>query len=136
MFRSYSLCQNQVMNQLTCCLLELRFLVPRMVIGVTVFLVASVVLCPPTMADDDDDWRQLHDEVQAGRIKPLSEILDNLARNYIGQVIDVDIDDDDGERVYEIELLGPQGQVVEFEVDAVTGELIGIEGRNINGMTR
>ncbi|WP_420389409.1 PepSY domain-containing protein [Marinobacter sp.] len=124
------------MNQLTCCLLELRFLVPRMVIGVTVFLVASVVLCPPTMADDDDDWRQLHDEVQAGRIKPLSEILDNLARNYIGQVIDVDIDDDDGERVYEIELLGPQGQVVEFEVDAVTGELIGIEGRNINGMTR
>lgn len=136
MFRSYSLCQNQVMNQLMSCLLELRSLVPRLVMGVSVVLIASAVLCPTTMADDDDDWRELHEEVRAGRIKPLSEILDNLSRDYIGQVIDVDIDDDDGERVYEIELLGPQGQVVEFEVNAVTGELIGIEGRDINGMKR
>ncbi len=88
------------------------------------------------LADDDDDWRRLHQEVEAGRILPLSQILDTLAKDWNGQVIDVDLEDDDGRRLYEIELLGPQGQVVEFEVDAVNGELIGIEGSNINGMRR
>jgi len=33
-------------------------------------------------------------------------------------------------------MVGPQGQVVEFEFDAATGELVGIEGVNINGMKR
>lgn len=85
---------------------------------------------------DDDDWRRLHEDVQAGKIKPLNEILASLNTHYDGQVIDVDLEDEDGVIIYEIELLGPQGQVVEFEVNAATGELIGIEGTNIRGMTR
>ena len=74
--------------------------------------------------------------MEAGRIKPLSEILDSLARDWVGDVIDVDIEKDDGEIIYEIELLGPQGQVGEFEVNARTGEVLEIEGRNIRGMER
>jgi len=85
---------------------------------------------------DDDDWRRLHEDVQAGKIKPLNEILASLNTRYDGQVIDVDLEDENGVIIYEIELLGPQGQVVEFEVNAATGELIGIEGSNIRGMTR
>lgn len=85
---------------------------------------------------DDEDWRRLHEEVRAGKIKSLEEILTSLNTRYDGQVIDVDLDNEDGVRIYEIELLGPQGQVVEFEVNATTGELIGIEGSNIRGMTR
>jgi uncharacterized membrane protein YkoI len=87
-------------------------------------------------ADDDDDWRSLHRQVEAGRIKPLSEILDTLARDWHGDVIDVDIEDDDGEIIYEIELLGPQGQVVEFEIDARTGDILEIEGRDLRSMQR
>tara|TARA_R110002050_G_scaffold196533_2_gene331549 strand:- start:622 stop:1020 length:399 start_codon:yes stop_codon:yes gene_type:complete len=85
---------------------------------------------------DDDDWRRLHEDVQAGKIKPLNEILASLNTRYDGQVIDVDLEDENGVIIYEIELLGPQGQVVEFDVNAATGELIGIEGSNIRGMTR
>lgn len=87
-------------------------------------------------ADDDDDWRSLHRQVEAGRIKPLSEILDALAKDWRGDVIDVDIEDDDDEIIYEIELLGPQGQVVEFEIDARTGEILEIEGRDLRSMQR
>ncbi|MEE2762230.1 MAG: PepSY domain-containing protein [Pseudomonadota bacterium] len=87
-------------------------------------------------ADDDDDWRSLHRQVEAGRIKPLSEILDALAKDWRGDVIDVDIEDDDDEIIYEIELLGPQGQVVEFEIDARTGEVLEIEGRDLRSMQR
>ena len=85
---------------------------------------------------DDDDWRRLHEDVQAGKIKPLNEILASLNTHYDGQVIDVDLEDENGVIIYEIELLGPQGQVVEFDVNAATGELIGVEGTNIRGMTR
>jgi hypothetical protein len=33
-------------------------------------------------------------------------------------------------------MIGPQGQLVEFEFDAASGELVGIQGVNIEGMKR
>lgn len=99
-------------------------------------LAAVLGLSSAAALSDDDEWRRLHQDVQAGKVKSLTEVLDELARDYVGQVIDVDLDKEDGQTIYEIELLGPQGQVVEFEVNAVTGELIGIEGRNIDDMKR
>jgi len=59
-----------------------------------------------------------------------------LRRDYKGEVIEVELEDEDGVRLYEIELLGPDGQVVEFLLDAATGEIIGIEGTGINQMRR
>jgi len=85
---------------------------------------------------DDDEWRKLHRAVQAGEIKPLGEIMDSLQQDWIGDVIDVDIEKDDGKVLYEIELLGPEGQVVEFEIDAQTGEVLEIEGRDLRSMER
>lgn len=112
----------------------------KLIIPTSAFIVAAlaITLCllGSLPASADDDWRKLHEEVQAGRIKPLGEILDGLLQDWKGQVIDVEFEEEDGRRLYEIELLGSEGQVVEFEVDAVTGELIGIEGNNINGMKR
>ena len=84
----------------------------------------------------DDDWSELHREVEAGRIMSLSSVLNQLEEDYIGQVVEVEFERDDGQVIYEIEMIGPDGQVVEFEVDAVSGQLIGIEGSNIRGMTR
>lgn len=107
----------------------------RMLVG-CLLVAALAVSLRMAHADDDDGWRSLHRQVEAGQIKPLSEILDALARDWHGDVIDVDIEDDDGETLYEIELLGPQGQVVEFEIDARTGEVLEIEGRDLRSMQR
>ncbi|MFQ3789262.1 PepSY domain-containing protein [Halomonas sp. A29] len=84
----------------------------------------------------DDHWRDLHDAVRSGRLVALPEILDWLEARYEGRVLEVELERDDGRLIYEIEMLGPQGQVVEFEFDAESGELIGMEGVNIDGMRR
>jgi uncharacterized membrane protein YkoI len=120
------------MKKLPGYLLKLLVMTPALLLAS--FLVP--LLLAPQLAIADDDWRKLHKEVQAGRIKPLSDILDGLAKDWVGQVVDVDYEQKRGRQIYEVELLGPEGQVVEFEIDAATGELIGIEGSNINAMKR
>lgn len=88
------------------------------------------------LADDAADWRALYEEVQAGRIQPLETILDTLTDDWLGEVIKVEAEREDGRWVYEIELLGPRGQVVEFEIDAASGEILEMEGRDLRGMRR
>ncbi|WP_280547456.1 MULTISPECIES: PepSY domain-containing protein [unclassified Halomonas] len=99
-------------------------------------LAALLVLLAASPAPADDYWRDLPERVRDGKLVPLPEILDWLEARYIGQVLEVELERDDGQSVYEIEMLGPQGQVVDFAFDAASGELIGMEGVNINGMRR
>lgn len=99
------------------------------------FLLSALSLaCLPVVADDI--WRALRGEVEAGRLLPLSTVLNRLEESYIGQVIEVEVEQEDGQIIYEIEMIGPEGQLVEFTVDAASGALIAIEGRNIRGMER
>ncbi|WP_136066166.1 PepSY domain-containing protein [Modicisalibacter radicis] len=90
----------------------------------------------PLAAPADDDWRQLHDEVRQGRLVSLPSVLDWLQANYLGQVLEVELERDDDATRYEIEMIGPQGQLVEFEFDAASGELLEIDGVNVEAMKR
>jgi len=97
--------------------------------GVLALLAAS-----PTAAEEH--WRDLHEAVGDGRVVALPTLLDWLEARYQGQVLEVDLERDDGRLTYEIEMLGPEGQLVEFEFDAESGELIGMEGVKIDAMRR
>ncbi|TDX31423.1 putative membrane protein YkoI [Modicisalibacter xianhensis] len=101
-----------------------------------VSMAGAVVAWEPLARADDEDWRDLHDQVQAGRLVSLPSVLDWLEARYEGTVLETELERDDGRAIYEIEMLGPQGQMVEFEFDASNGELLGIEGVNIEGMRR
>lgn len=97
--------------------------------------VAALALAP-SAAPADEHWRDLHGEVRRGELVPLESLLDWLEDRYLGEVIEVELERDDGEMEYEIKMIGPQGQIVEFEFDALSGQLMGMEGANINGMQR
>lgn len=97
---------------------------------------AALLLAAALSALAGERWGELHGEVEKGNIKPLASVLNVLEARFKGQVIEVELERNGGIAIYEIEMIGPQGQVVEFEVDAASGELIGIEGRNIRGMER
>ncbi|MCB8888350.1 PepSY domain-containing protein [Vreelandella malpeensis] len=84
----------------------------------------------------DQHWEGLHGEVRQGEAVSLEQLLDWLEARYLGEVIEIEMERDDDEIEYEIKMLGPQGQVVEFEFDARTGQLMKIEGARINEMMR
>ncbi|MFY0991179.1 PepSY domain-containing protein [Halomonas sp. C05BenzN] len=92
--------------------------------------------CLPPLAEGDDDWQDLHERVSRGELVPMTTILDWLEVHYEGQVLEVELEREEGRLVYEVEMLGLRGQRVEFEFDAASGEIIGIEGVGIDDMRR
>lgn len=85
---------------------------------------------------DSDGWRDLHKEVKEGHLVGINEIMDWLEARYDGQILEVELEQEDGRIEYEVEMIGPQGQVVEFEFDATNGKLLSIEGVNIEAMKK
>ena len=88
---------------------------------VVLLLVAAVVIFqgwgPAALADDHEQVHKLRD---AGDVMPLSELL--RRPELVGQrVIEAELEDEHGRRVYELELLGSDGRVYERYFDAVTG---------------
>lgn len=81
---------------------------------------SSAFAAPPTEHD------AVRRAVQAGKLKPLAEILARVQSTHPGRVLDVDLERDaSGRQWYEIKLLAKDGQRVELYVDAVTGAEIG-----------
>lgn len=106
-----------------------RAVLPVVLAGLLAVLMAS-------SAVGDQPWEALHGEVSRGEVVPLDTILDWLEVHYIGDVLEVEVEREGGYVEYEIKLLGPQGQVVEFEFDGHNGQLMSIEGVRINDMQR
>ena len=96
----------------------------------------TLVLLLAGSAVGGQHWEPLHGEVRRGEVVPLDTILDWLEAHYIGEVLEVEVEREGGYVEYEIKLLGPQGQVVEFEFDGHNGQLMSIEGVRINDMRR
>jgi uncharacterized membrane protein YkoI len=87
-------------------------------------LLLALILAFPTIASADDDDRDDHDLarslVERGEIKPLSEVLARATARHPGEVVSVELDEDDGRWVYEIEVVRTDGRKVEIEIDAAT----------------
>jgi uncharacterized membrane protein YkoI len=84
----------------------------------------------------DDDRAALREAVRSGQLVPLTQLIDWVQTRYFGEIIEVELERDDGFWVYEIELLAPTGAKIEFEFDARTGDLLEVEGRNLEGARR
>lgn len=76
-----------------------------------------------------DDHDRARSAVQAGRVLPLRTILDNVARDYPGDVIETELEDMHGDPVYEIKLISPEGMVMKLVYDARDGTLIKAKGK-------
>ncbi|WP_323000821.1 PepSY domain-containing protein [Denitromonas sp.] len=91
-------------------------------------LLLSTALIAPGQADSDHDRaRRARD---AGQVLPLPVILDRVALNYPGQVLEVELEDEDDRWIYEIKLVQPGGRLLKLEVDAADARVLKARGKH------
>lgn len=82
------------------------------------------------IADDDDerDHEIARKALSEGRIRPLTDIMDELKAQFPGQIVGVELEvKKTGAFVYEFKILTPQGKLKEVNVDAATAKILTIE---------
>ncbi|MBR9883779.1 MAG: peptidase M4 [Oceanospirillales bacterium] len=62
--------------------------------------------------------------VKRGEMLSLDELLEQHSERLAGHLLDVDLEREHGRLIYEIEVLGEDGHVREFEIDARSGQLL------------
>lgn len=88
-------------------------------------MLAAMCGALPARAAEQDVVRQA---VEAGRYRPLTEILAEVARRYDGRVLDVELEKGrDGRAYYEIKLIDGTGRKLELHADAVSGAVVQAE---------
>ena len=87
-----------------------------------------IILSVPLYADDDnEEARRL---VESGEILELEVVLQKARAIHAGKVLEVELERKTGKRIYEIELLAPDGTVFELKFDAKTGKHLSTEKEN------
>lgn len=76
---------------------------------------------------DDDDLDRLHDAVRRNEAMPLSMLLDQVNRAFPGDIIGIEIDEDDGKFIYEFKVLQANGRLLEIEMDAKDGAILDVD---------
>jgi len=72
----------------------------------------------------DDSHEQARQALEQGRVLPLRTVLDQIERDYRGQALKVEFEQDDGRFLYKIRLLQSDGRMVKLKVDAVDGKVL------------
>ncbi len=104
--------------------------------GMVLASIVAAGLARGSGAHDDDDQAQARRARAAGEIVSLETILAAVDAGFRGQVIEVDLERDDGRWQYEIELLTADGHVIELTYDAATAKLLEAEGRGVERARR
>lgn len=90
-------------------------------------LARALALClagatPLLYADGDHD--KARQALVQGKVQPLRTVLEKVERDYQGQAVKVEFDEDDGRYIYEIRLLQNDGRMAKLKVDAVDGKVL------------
>lgn len=94
-------------------------------------LLAALALAPLAALVMADDPRRLHESVRRGEVLPLENIREHALRHFGGRVIEVELDRHRHGIQYELDLLLEDGRKLELEYDARSGELLKVEGHNL-----
>jgi uncharacterized membrane protein YkoI len=89
----------------------------------TALLCLLCVLATPAHASEGDHERARR-ALEAGEVLPLGQVLALLEREYPGQVLEVELEQEHGTWIYEIKLLQDGGRVRKLEIDARSGALL------------
>ncbi len=92
-------------------------------------LFVALSIAPPmgAQADDDDDAIE-HEEarraLEQGLVRPLEDIIVEARKHVQGDLIEVELEREDGRYIYELEFIQPSGQIIELQLDAKTMAIV------------
>ena len=84
----------------------------------------------PALASDREDHERARRAMTTGQVLPLRTVLERLEREHPGQVLEVELEQDEGQWIYEVKLLQNDGQLVKIKLDAKTAALLGSRTRS------
>lgn len=91
----------------------------------SLYLALSLVLLGGgAVAGERDEAERVRAAVQVGEILPLPQLLERLQRSHPGQVLEIELEREDGRWIYEIKLLQAGGRLLKLEVDAKSGAVL------------
>ena len=99
-------------------------------------LAGLVLLCLAmggASAGDKDDHDRARAAVLAGEMLPLPALLERLQRSHPGQVLELELERENGRWIYEVKLLQSDGQLVKLEVDATTAQVLAVKRKDKPG---
>jgi len=75
-------------------------------------------------ADDRIRRSEVRELREAGKILPMEDILSRTRSAQPGQVVEIELEREDGRLVYEVKLIDDADTIHKLELDAATGEVI------------
>ncbi len=91
---------------------------------------SAVLALPATWAEDRHDHERARAAVQAAQVLPLSVVLERLQRTHPGQVLELELEREDGRWIYEVKLLQAQGQLLKLAIDARTAQVLEVKPKS------
>lgn len=95
--------------------------------AITMVLAGMIFLPATAWAEADDDQQRVRTLREQGEILPLHVILEKAQTQRPGHVLEVEFKESDHRYTYEVQILSPEGEVWEVEINAVTGEPLEVE---------
>ncbi len=105
------------------------FTPPRLVVCLLACLFWSLAAAT-ARASDREDHERARQAVQAGQVLPLRTVLERLERAQPGQVMEVELERENGRWIYEVKLLQTDGRLVKLKLDAQTAAVLPRQGKN------
>lgn len=87
-------------------------------------LCASFGMVSSAQADGRRDHDRARAALKAGEVLPLQEVLEKVQRSHPGELLEVELERDNGRWVYELKLLQSGGRLLRLDVDAKTAAVL------------
>lgn len=97
--------------------------------AVPIFAVALAAMMPLAARADGGDHERARQALEAGQVLPLARILEAVSAEHPGEVVEVELEREDGRWVYELKLLQAGGRIAKLRVDARDARVIEPRGR-------
>lgn len=78
--------------------------------------------------DDDHSYDRARRAVRRGEILPMAQLLPRVRARFPGEMLDVELEREQGRWVYEFKIIDERGWLREIYVDGQSGEILSAEG--------